>query len=274
MSTNSVYSRGMVPHTCIAMASSVRIFSKNADTGQFAQIGLIQSFRPNDTRRMERARGVGFGDRVAEIVPGTTDTQITVTRMAMYEENILESFGYHTGFNKGGTRGSVRSLSHLKNPFDINEVIVFHARQGDPTLNSLPGGNERLGFFPTEYTSFWYHDCWPSTWSRTIDITGNLIYMEDVTIDVTWVSDGLEPGPYQDTDVWDTHGLNCSSRCFNAAGVDTDSFLDGIANGSAQTTGISNSTFTTQTSETRVTSNVFGGHGSSRRHKSFAEVSF
>src|ERR1051325_8311175 len=109
---SNIYARGWVPHTCIAMASTVRIFSRNGRTGSFKQVGLVQSFKPTDTRRMERARGVGFGDRVAEIVPGTTDVSITVTRMALYEENILESFGYHTGFNQGGTKGHVRTLAH------------------------------------------------------------------------------------------------------------------------------------------------------------------
>lgn len=214
MSQGSVYARGWVPHTCIAMASSVRIFSKNGTNGNFKQIGLVQSFKPTDTRKMERARGIGFGDRVAEIVPGTTDVSITVTRMALYEENILESFGYHTAYNRGGVQAAVRTLAHTKNPFDINEVLVFHARRGEAALPGFAGGNERLGFFPQEYTSFWYHDCWINNWSRTIEITGNLIYMEDVTIDVTWVSDGIEPGPYQDTDVWDTHGLDCNTRGF------------------------------------------------------------
>lgn len=196
MSTNSVYSRGMVPHTCIAMSSTIRISSLDGRDGVRKQIGLIQSFRPNDTRRMERARGVGYGDRVAEIVPGTTDTQITATRMALYERNILEVFGYKSAYNQGGNKGSVRSLSHMKNPFDVDEIIWFH-KDGPPS---------------GDYTITIYHDCWPSTWSRTIDITGNLILMEDVTIDVTWVSDGIEPGAYSSTDVWDTHGLDCSNR--------------------------------------------------------------
>lgn len=229
MSASNVYARGWVPHTCIAMSSSVRLFSKNGRDGNYKQIGVVQSFRPADTRRMERARGIGFGDRVAEIVPGTTDVAITVTRMALYDENILESLGYHSSWNQGGVRGSVRTLAHMKNPFDVNEVIVFHARTGTPGLQGFVGGNEFLGGPTNEFTSFWYHDCWINSWTRTIDITGNLIYMEDVGIDVTWVSDGVEPQPYQDTDVWDTHGLNC--RAGNFSTTSTFGELNTLAGG-------------------------------------------
>ena len=160
MSVGNVYARGWVPHTCIAMASTVRLFSRNGRHGAFSQIGVVQSFKPADSRKMERARGVGFGDRVAEIVPGLTDVTISCTRMALYEENIIESLGYHSAWNKGGLQGTVRTLAHMKNPFDINEVIVFHAREGVRDNTPFAGGNERLGFQPTEYTSFWYHDCW------------------------------------------------------------------------------------------------------------------
>lgn len=224
MSAGNVYARGWVPHTCIAMASTVRIFSRNERTTQFRQIGLVQSFKPTDTRKMERARGVGYGDRVAEIVPGTTDVSITVTRMALYEENILESFGYHTRWNKGGNKNLVRTLAHMKNPFDINEVLVYHnyATNGQGPLSVASDGRKFAEMGGEQYTSTWYHDCWINNWARTIEITGNLIYMEDVTIDVTWVSDGIEPAPYARTDIWDTHGLNCNNEgesAFDAGGT-------------------------------------------------------
>lgn len=224
----SVYAKGWVPHTCIAVASSVRLFSRNGTDGNFRQIGVIQSFKPADSRKMDRARGVGFGDRVAEIVPAVTDVTITCTRMALYEENILESFGYHSGWNTGAVRGAVRTLAHMKNPFDINEVIVYHTYGSNPQIPGFYGGKEASAS-PGKYTSYWYHDCWINAWSRTIEITGNLIYMEDVTIDVTWVDDGLEPLPYQDTDVWDTHGLECQKQSWNAGMTDsTSGMLSGL----------------------------------------------
>jgi hypothetical protein len=190
------------------MSSAVRIFSRNGRTGNFQQIGLIQSFKPTDTRKMERARGIGFGDRVAEIVPGLTDVSITVSRMCMYDINILESYGYDTGYNLGAPAGKVRTLAHQKNPFDINEVLVFHYRQPE---SSTPGFNlpNQPAANLQNYTSFWYYDCWMNNWARSNEITGNLIYMEDVNIDVTWVNDGQDPGIYQSTDEWDMHGLNC-----------------------------------------------------------------
>jgi hypothetical protein len=173
------------------MSTTIKITSIDGATGTPTDIGVIQSFKPTDSRKMERARGVGFGDRVAEIVPGLTDVTITVSRMALYTKNILETFGYTTKWNTGTTQGTVRTLAHMKNPFDVHETIFFH-NNGTPTTVTM------------------YHDCWMSNWARSIDISGNLIYMEDVNIDVTWVDDGMEPGQYAQTDMLTLHGL-CSN---------------------------------------------------------------
>lgn len=214
MSTSNVYARGWVPHTCIAMASTIRVSSYD-ESGIARQVGLIQSFKPTDARKMERARGIGYGDRVAEIVPGLTDTSITCSRMALYQSGIMSVFGYSTEWNKPNTQGTVRTLAHHKNPFDISEVVWFHGSAG----GSSPGGGSSV---PTQYTVTFYHDCWLSNYSKTIEITGNLILVEDVTIDVTWVSDGTAPEPYASTDaIPGMHGYcgpngTSSGTAFNA----------------------------------------------------------
>lgn len=228
MSVGNVYARGWVPHTCIAMSSSIRISAVDGEDGEAKQIGVIQSFRPADTRRTERARGVGYGDRVAEIVPGTTDVSIAVTRMCLYTKNVLEVFGYTTGYNKGGSKGLVRTLAHTKNPFDVLEAIWFHEQSGD--FAGVQKGGGAVPLIATggkDVTVTIYHDCWLSSWTRTIDITGNLILMEDVAIEVTWVSDGVEPGPYAATDNLPNspHGIACGGKnggrasAFDLAGI-------------------------------------------------------
>ena len=280
----------MVPHTCIAMSSSVRIYSKNGRTGNPSQIGLIQSFRPTDTRRMERARGIGYGDRVAEIVPGMTEVAITITRMALYEENILETLGYHSVWNKGDNLRSVRTLAHTKNPLDIMEQIVFHANKGSPGIGNLRGGFGRGAAgvdeagsnsfsFPKDNTTIWYKDCWINNYARTIEVTGNLIYMEDVGVDVTWVDDGCEPLPYQDTDVWDIHGLGCNSANFYNGSGDSSVILQGFAAGSfGQAPGLfaNSETSTRGTDGNQPTFNVslgptIGQDGSSVTHRSLGD---
>jgi len=259
MSVNSVYARGWVPHTCIAMSSSIRITSMDAATGSKRQIGLIQTFRPTDTRRQERARGVGYGDRVAEIIPAFTDTTITCSRICLYECNILQTFGYHTRYGQKNNKGSVRSLSHLKNPFDIEEIIWFHAPgevasqtgYGVNSTGQTSGSGVGYEKSNTNHTVTIYHDCWINNWTRAIEITGNLMLMEDVTIDVTWVSDGIEPDPYESmrgsegkgiTDVWGTHGLGCQSSDVKmgtaskfAANSDNATFWGGVVEGSGAT---------------------------------------
>ncbi len=70
---------------------------------------------------MNIVRGVGFGDQIAEIVPGVTaERSITVERMALYLANVFQVFGYFSGVD-----GLVRSLKHHKWPFDIKQEIVF-----------------------------------------------------------------------------------------------------------------------------------------------------
>lgn len=211
MALGSVYARGWVPHTCIAVSSTIRITAADS-SGTKKQIGLIQSFKPSDSRKLERARGVGYGDRVAEIVPATTDVQIQCSRMCLYEKNVLDCFGYKTMYNKGANNGAVRTLAHMKNPFDIEEMILHH-NNGNPTTLTV------------------YNDCWISEWSRSIEITGNLILLEDVTIWVTWVSDGTEPDAYASTDGLALHGMDSTQNSGSTLGKFNAGGLEGMPGG-------------------------------------------
>lgn len=75
----------------------------------------------SEDRAMNIVRGVGFGDQIAEVVPGVTaERTVTVERMALYLANIFQVFGYFSGVD-----GLVRSLKHHKWPFDIKQEIVF-----------------------------------------------------------------------------------------------------------------------------------------------------
>ena len=117
MSDNFVRRKGTSPNTSTVISSKVKIYAGQSGT---EQIGLIANFDPSESRSAEPVRGIGFGDQIAELVPGMTDAiSISVGRTAQYLSNLFSAFGY-----KGGINGMVRSLKHHRWPFDIKQEIV------------------------------------------------------------------------------------------------------------------------------------------------------
>jgi hypothetical protein len=123
MATNGAYlfRQGTSPQTSTIQSSRVRIFSHSADGPKFAKIGVMSTFGISESRGIEVVRGLGFGDQIAELVPGPTQPMtINVTRAALYTQNLMQAFGY-----KSGMSGLVRSLKHHKWPFDIKVEVVL-----------------------------------------------------------------------------------------------------------------------------------------------------
>lgn len=115
-----IFRRGVTPNTLSVISSKNRIYAVNS-LGHLAQIGVIATFDPSEARTIEPIRGIGFGDKIAELVPGVTDPMtISVTRTALYLANIYQVFGF-----KSGIDGVTRSLRHHCWPFDIQQEIVF-----------------------------------------------------------------------------------------------------------------------------------------------------
>jgi len=110
-----IFRKGVTPNTLSVISSKNRIYANNS------QIGVVATFDPSEARTVEPVRGIGFGDQIAELVPGVTDPMtISVTRTALYLSNVMQAFGY-----KAGVDGLVRSLRHHRWPFDIRQEIVF-----------------------------------------------------------------------------------------------------------------------------------------------------
>ena len=126
MTSGSIYHRGWVPHTNIAIATAVRVYATDAESGEIQQVGVLQNFNVNQRRSLQRVRGVCYGDKIAEILPGNTDYTITCSRAALYTKNIIEVFGFPAGSNQGGNLGLVRMLSECKVPFDIKAITWYH----------------------------------------------------------------------------------------------------------------------------------------------------
>lgn len=188
-----IFRKGVSPNTLSVISSKNRIFAFNA-YGEKTQIGVVATFDPSEARTIEPVRGIGFGDHIAELVPGVTDPMtISVTRTALYLSNIYQVFGY-----KAGVDGIVRSLRHHRWPFDIWQEVVFSALAtqfenktpnavGDalelPTTDSSDE-IEGKGDNNTQALLTIYEACWMSDYSISF-ASDTALVQETVTINVS-----------------------------------------------------------------------------------------
>lgn len=181
-----IFRHGVTPETMSVISSKNKIYATPADeeNGALHQIGVVASFDPSETRAIEPVRGIGFGDHVAELVPGATDPMtLGVTRTAQYLSGIFQVFGY-----KGGIDGYVRSLRHHKWPFDVHQEIVI-SRIPHVTSEATAQTN----FVGTSQDPFdegllailtFYEGCWISDYGSSYAADTALV-QENVTLNVT-----------------------------------------------------------------------------------------
>jgi len=185
-----IFRKGVTPNTLSVISSKNRVFAVNAE-GNKTQIGVIATFDPSEARTIEPVRGIGFGDHIAELVPGVTDPMsISVTRTALYLSNIMQIFGY-----KAGVAGVVRSLRHHRWPFDIQQELVFsqlansaQSNKANMTAAAAVGGDiGQPDLIAEEYVTgllTFYEACWISDYSVSYAADTALV-QETVTINVS-----------------------------------------------------------------------------------------
>jgi len=197
---SDIYKRGLSPQTRAISSSRNRLFAVPAsaepsDTiatkGQV--IGVVSSFNPSDSRTVETVRGIGFGDQIAELVPGMSEAiTISINRTALYQMNIFQALGY-----KGGIEGFVRALKHHRWPFDLRQEIVLSENAiggGAPTSvppsnvavrTASPEANEgtELAIAKSAIATL-YAGCWIESYNYTSS-ADNALIAEDVTLKVT-----------------------------------------------------------------------------------------
>lgn len=148
-SASYLFRQGASPQTESVLSTRFKIFTPSVSSGKFTKLGVTSSFSISESRNVEAVRGLGYGDQVAELVPGvTTPMAISIDRTALYLANIQQQLGY-----KAGASGAVRSLKHHKWPFDIKTEIVFSelASQDSAGTDAVPatlnneGGLDNLG---------------------------------------------------------------------------------------------------------------------------------
>jgi hypothetical protein len=180
---NYLYRRGTTPNTRVAVSQKNKIFSVGVNRSTFEQIGVTSSFSFNESRSIDPVRGLGYGDQVAELVPGvTSEMSLSLNRTLLYLSNLHQVLGY-----KGGVDGLVRSLKHHQWPFDLKHELVFSRIATNEAVApklvapASDGVNEALLTF--------FEACWIESYSASFSADSALI-SEDVGIKATDVIDG------------------------------------------------------------------------------------
>ena len=201
-----IYKLGTSPNTRVAVSQKVRILapSYGSDDALY-QIGLITNFNPSESRQIDPVRGIGFGDQVAELVPGVTQPrEASVDRALMYLSSIWQATGYAAGVD-----GPVRSLRHHRWPFDVEHQLVFSTLAdndlGAPNIGfSGDGGTFEGGLKAVTFPQVTgpsgpvtgghtviitlYEACWWNQWNATISADQAMI-SESGSMTITDVHD-------------------------------------------------------------------------------------
>ena len=193
--TNSsyLYRTGTTGQTSSVVSTRFKIYSPLVGIGKFVRMGVTSSFGISESKTIEAIRGLGFGDQIAELVPGVTQPmQLSVTRTALYLGNLMQQFGY-----KAGVSGAVRSLKHHKWPFDIKTEIIFsEIASQDPSadeatqasVNSEGGLNNLGNTAPLLCVATIFEGCWMETYNSTYNVDQAAV-TEDCSISVTDIFD-------------------------------------------------------------------------------------
>jgi hypothetical protein len=190
-----LYRPGASPQTNAVLSTRFRVFTHAVDNGKFTKLGVTSAFNIQEQRNVEAVRGLGFGDIVAELVPGvTTPMTLTINRTALYLANIMQMLGY-----KAGVSGLVRSLKHQKWPFDIKTEIAFSelvssfaSNDVDATVatytNNEGGLNNYGNNIPIYAVATVYEGCWMESYASNFQVEQAAV-TEDASVIVTDVFD-------------------------------------------------------------------------------------
>lgn len=192
MAESYLYRQGATAQTKTVISSRFKIYSHVVGVGKFIKLGVTSSFGISESKNVETVRGLGYGDQVAELVPGVTQPMsLSITRTALYLANIMQMFGY-----KAGASGAVRSLKHHKWPFDIKTEIVFselasEAKDVGSALKAdVPneGGLNNLGNPGLYAVVTVYEGCWMENYNTTFQVEQAAV-SEQATVLVSDVMD-------------------------------------------------------------------------------------
>ena len=189
-----VYREGTTPNTLASISSKNKVYSYPHGNTGFHQIGVMSTFNQTQSRDVQEVRGIGYGDQVAELVPGVmASITLDVTRTAIYFAMLQQVFGYAANAD-----GLVRALKHHQWPFDIKQEIVFSelaTRYADKVkMDGIRDNVQAAG--PNGYgvsykgVLIFFEACWMNNWSSELSAETTLIN-EACNITVSDILDGL-----------------------------------------------------------------------------------
>jgi hypothetical protein len=187
-----IYRQGASGQTESVISSRFKIFTDVVDVGKFVKLGVTSSFTIQESKNIETVRGLGYGDVVAELVPGVTEPMgLSITRTCLYLANLMQVLGY-----KAGVSGAVRSLRHHKWPFDIKTEIVFSElasedpNRGNAITADVPneGGLNNTGNPGLYAIATVYEGCWMQSYNTGYQIETAAV-TEDCSILATDIFD-------------------------------------------------------------------------------------
>jgi hypothetical protein len=185
--SNYIYRMGTAPNTRAAVSQKNKVYGYMIGKKAFQQIGVVSEFGHDESRSIEPVRGVGFGDQVAELVPGVTEPMtLTLNKTLLYAVNLFQTLGY-----AGGVEGLVRSLKHHRWPFDIKQELVFSEVS---SAYDLQGATVKdAGTTGTATTSkalfTFFEGCWLNSYSASYTSDAAIV-AENSSVTVTDVIDG------------------------------------------------------------------------------------
>lgn len=199
--TSPIYRFGTSPNTRAVVTQKIRILAPGYGAKDaLYQIGVLSNFAPTENRPIEEVKSIGFGDHIAEIVPGPTGAMTaSFERQLLYLSNLWMSTGY-----AAGVKGAVRSLRHHRWPFDVRQEIVFSViadKEFQGSGESVGGvseleyaGNLGGSSIPAESGTHnilvtFYEACWFSSWSTSGFSRDNALVTESGDITITDVHD-------------------------------------------------------------------------------------
>jgi len=203
--SSEIYRFGMSPDSRAVLSQKVRLLTPTygGNAGQRYQLGVVSSFGyTGGSRSTEAIRGIGFGDIVADRVPGVSEPfTATMTRTLMYLSNMFQSLGF-----AGGVDGPVRAIMHTRWPFDIEEQMVFTFMADDMAAQSPAEGLKEIDFSSQAVTNVetrngeayeqkhkalitFLEGCWLNSCENPTRDMGTAVMSESANIDVTDVHD-------------------------------------------------------------------------------------
>jgi len=200
--SNYIYRTGTAPNTRAAVSQKNKLYGYTVGVGGLQQLGVISEFTHDESRTIDPVRGVGYGDQIAELVPGVTDPMtLSLNKTLLYTANLFQILGY-----KGGVDGLVRSLRHHRWPFDIKQELVFsELASNDPTgtattavVTTGPTSADNPIVTPRALITF-FEGCWMNSYSASYT-SDSAIVAETSSVTVTDIIDGFSQyGEFIDT---------------------------------------------------------------------------